>query len=446
MWNDKVIWSEGLFLQPQHFQQQDRYFERLVEARASVIAGERHGFAVLTLDEGAQAVGKVAIVRARGVFPDGTVFDTPAVDPPPAPLVIDPDVRGERIYLAVTERHAGQQDAAFIPDDAAAFNRFRVTEFDAVDSIAPERSATIQIGRLQLRLVRERDLTGAFSALGACRVTERRVDRTVVIDTDYIPPALSVRDQPALAGYARELLGILRQRSESVAQSLGQAGAGGVGEIVDFLLLQTLNRYEPLFAHLADAAMLHPERLYSVCLMLVGDLAALSRESRRTIPCPPYQHDDLERTFPPLMADLRRLLLAMRERRAVPIPLQDRGNGFRLAMVQDKALFGQARFVFACSAQLAANAMQARVLAQVKFGPPDKLRDLVLGNLPGVPLAPLPVAPRELPFHSGFAYFALEPTGELWRQAERLGAFALHVPDDSFPGLGLELWAIRNPA
>ena len=31
---NKVVWSEGLFLRPQHFQQQDRYFERYVETGA----------------------------------------------------------------------------------------------------------------------------------------------------------------------------------------------------------------------------------------------------------------------------------------------------------------------------------------------------------------------------------------------------------------------------
>ncbi len=30
-WNNRVVWSEGMFLRPQHFQQQDRYIETLVE-------------------------------------------------------------------------------------------------------------------------------------------------------------------------------------------------------------------------------------------------------------------------------------------------------------------------------------------------------------------------------------------------------------------------------
>ena len=42
--HNRVIWSEGLFLQPQHFQQQERYFERYVEARCQSLVPHSWGF------------------------------------------------------------------------------------------------------------------------------------------------------------------------------------------------------------------------------------------------------------------------------------------------------------------------------------------------------------------------------------------------------------------
>ncbi len=77
-WNSKVIWSEGMFLQPQHLQQHDRYIEKLLEGRTRPIAAYGWGFSALVLDEAALALGKVAISSARGIFPDGTPFDFPA--------------------------------------------------------------------------------------------------------------------------------------------------------------------------------------------------------------------------------------------------------------------------------------------------------------------------------------------------------------------------------
>ena len=37
-WDNKVVWSEGMFLRPQHFQQQDRYVEKLVRSRVAELA------------------------------------------------------------------------------------------------------------------------------------------------------------------------------------------------------------------------------------------------------------------------------------------------------------------------------------------------------------------------------------------------------------------------
>ncbi len=46
-------------------------------------------------------------------------------------------------------------------------------------------------------------------------------------------------------------------------------------------------------------------------------------------------------------------------------------------------------------------------------------------------------------FHAGFHYFEIDRAGELWKQVERGGSLAMHVAGD-FPGLDLELWAMRQ--
>ena len=65
-WNNKVIWSEGMFLQPQHFQQHDRYVERLLEGRAGPLAGHAWGFVNMEVDTGAlRSLGAYAKRRGR---------------------------------------------------------------------------------------------------------------------------------------------------------------------------------------------------------------------------------------------------------------------------------------------------------------------------------------------------------------------------------------------
>jgi type VI secretion system protein ImpJ len=61
----------------------------------------------------------------------------------------------------------------------------------------------------------------------------------------------------------------------------------------------------------------------------------------------------------------------------------------------------------------------------------------------GIQLAPLPVAPRQIPYHSGFVYFELDRNNEFWRELQQSGGFAMHVGGE-FPNLELEFWAIRE--
>ena len=144
------------------------------------------------------------------------------------------------------------------------------------------------------------------------------------------------------------------------------------------------------------------------------------------------------------MTALRLLLAHAIDRSAIQIPLQDKGYGVRVAVVADKALFTNAAFVLAANAQLPAETLRSRVPKQVKIGPVEKMKDLVNLALPGVGLHPLPVVPRQIPFHAGFSYFELDKHGEMWAALSRSAGVGLHIPADYFPGIELELWAIRG--
>ena len=89
-WDNRVVWSEGTFLQPQHLQQHDRYLESYVELRSRDLRPYSWGFLEMTLDDSLLELGKLAIRSARGVLPDGTPFDCPARDPLPPPLTFPP--------------------------------------------------------------------------------------------------------------------------------------------------------------------------------------------------------------------------------------------------------------------------------------------------------------------------------------------------------------------
>jgi type VI secretion system protein ImpJ len=442
-WQKKVVWSEGMFLKPQHFQQQERYIEFATHARSQVLQEFFWGFFDIELDDQALSLGKIIIRTARGLFQDGTPFHFPQQGLAPRPLTIPAEVKNQTIVLALPVKRHGTDEISF--DDAdQSLSRYAVTETEINDTNSVRATASLlQVGDLRLRLVLESELSDGWMALGAVRVIERRPDNQIVLDRHYIPPTLACGHQEKLTSYTNELTGLLHQRGDTLAARLSQPGRGGVSEVADFLMLELLNRWEPLIRHLSYIRAAHPERLYASLLQLAGDLATFSRDNRRPDEFPLYDHDALQSCFDPLMEDLRKSLSMVMEQNAIQIELHDRNHGVRVAIMPSPDLIKSASFVLAVHADVAADIVRSHFPTQVKIGPVEKIRDLVNLHLPGIALRTLPIAPRQIPYNAGYHYFELNKDHELWRQLSQSSGLALHIAGD-FPGLRLEFWAIRG--
>ncbi|HEX6842558.1 MAG TPA: type VI secretion system baseplate subunit TssK, partial [Stellaceae bacterium] len=307
-WDNKVIWSEGMFLRAQHFQQFDRYVEKLVRGRADGVRSHAWGLIEIQINRDLLAIGKFALVSCRGILADGTPFSIPEDADHPPPLDLPENTRDCIVYLTVPARQPGGVEAALGSEETVA--RYSTTEYEASDTIAgAEAEAQIQVGKLRLRYaLATSDRTGYIS-LGVARIIEVRADRSVLLDDKYIAPCLNCAAQQPLNGFLAELHGLLHHRGEAVAARVAAPGAKGVAEIADFLLLQVVNRYEPLLAHYqSEAGVLHPELLYATCLEMAGELATFTAREKRPAKFPPYKHDELQQSFAPVIAELRQSL------------------------------------------------------------------------------------------------------------------------------------------
>lgn len=441
--HSKVVWSQGMFLLPHHFQQEARHVEYEATMRLRATGPHAWGFFELALDEGLLAVGRLGVSRASGILPDGTPFSLPQHDAQPMPLDVPADMKGELVYLAVTLAREGVTQVRFDDVDGAQACRWRALSEELRDHTnAADEPEAVQTGALELRLLRAKEVTDAHAALGVARVLERRPDSQVVIDRDYIAPQTRIDASQQLSAHASLLHGLIRQRARALGARMGQL-SHGVSEMADFLMLLALNRAEPIFRQHAHAPSVSPWSLYAACLQLAGELSTFTSDQRSPAEHPIYRHDDLQASFTPVIADLRRMLSTVLERNAIQIDLAERSHGVRLAVFPDPELARSASFVLAANAQMPAEHLRTRLPTQAKLGPPERLRDLVNLALPGITLRSLPTAPRQLPFHAGFHYFEIDRGGELWKQLERSGSLAMHVAGD-FPALELELWAIRQ--
>jgi type VI secretion system protein ImpJ len=441
--NNRIVWSEGLFLRPQHFQQQERFLETYIEARAAPLRTYSWGFRELEIERDLLAVGKLAVRRASGIFPDGTPFSIPDNDPPPPPMELGPGVRDKVILLALPLRKSAAMLSG-AQDGETALARYRAREYEARDVLSSStESADLQVAALNTRFLPQTDPTADFACLPLAHVLECRADGNVDLDDAFIPTVLESGVAPRLTTLLAELQGMLHQKGEALAARAVASGRGGAAEIADFLLLQAVNRYEPVIAHLAAQPRLHPEELYKLLLEIAGDLSTLTSPTRRPARFTGYRHDALRPSFEPVIVALRTALSVVLESNAISIPITHKKYGVSVALVADLALFDNAMFVLAARADVAAEDLRTRLLLQLKIGSADKIRDLVNLQLPGVALRAMAVAPRQIPYHAGSAYFELDRASELWRGMQSSGVIALHQAGD-LPGLNLELWAIRG--
>lgn len=441
--DSKVVWSEGMFLNPQHFQQQERYFERYIDGKCSAYGAYGWGVHFCEVDQELLKLGKVSIKQAKGVFPDGTPFSFPDLDDAPPVFEVPENTHDTIVYLAVPVRRPGAVDV-LADQDSQGLARFYAAEQDIRDvTMEGGDNISINVGKLRFRILLQSDDKSGYACIGILRIAESREDKNVILDDQYIPTCLDSNATPKLAGFLTELVGLLHHRGESIAGRLADSQRGGTAEIADYLMLQLINRLEPLARHLSQIQGLHPEILYSEAIQMVGELSTFVVKNKRAPVFPAYLHDSLQNTFTPVMTALRQCLSMVYEQTATALTLVEKKYGIRVAQIPDRSMIGSAMFVLAARADIPENSLRTNLPAQIKIGPVERIRQLVNAAMPGIPLKAMPVAPRQIPYHSGYAYFELEPTSDFWKELQHSGGFAVHIGGD-FPGLELEFWAIRQ--
>ncbi|MFV0334209.1 MAG: type VI secretion system baseplate subunit TssK [Tropicimonas sp.] len=439
---NRVAWTEGMFLRVQHFQQADRWTDRFVRDRTEPLSPYPWGLSEIAVDRAALGIGRFALTSVRGILPDGTPFSAPEQCDLPAPVQLAEGASNRVVYLALPTRRPGAPE--FAPEDGTAPARMTRSDYDADDANADTAfTAPISVGRLALSLKLDSDERAGFETLPVARIVETRSDLSVVLDEDMIPPALAMTANPRLSGYLTEILGLVRHRAAAIARRAGDPSLRGSAEIGDYLMLQALNRASPGLAHLsAQAARIHPETAYRALVSLAGELSTFTAADHLPAELPDYTHLDPAATFDPVMDDLRRSLSAVLDQSAVLIPLEERRHGVRVGMLADAGIKAGGGLVLAVRAEMAQEQLRRMLPNQIKVGPVERISELVNVALPGVQVRPMPVAPRQLPFRAGTVYFELGTEGDIWRAMVASGTIAIHLAAE-FPGLDMELWGIR---
>ncbi|ENU1227866.1 MULTISPECIES: type VI secretion system baseplate subunit TssK [Providencia] len=445
---NRVIWREGLFIKPQHFQQQQRHQDYVTESILKNFISHFWGFSHLSLSNDLYSLGRIGIKEASGVMPDGTIFSFPNQDLSPQPIDIQniTDSDSNIIYLAFPLTNGNVNEISNEHNGSRLLSRYSEC-IENVRDLHTENGdlSTIHVAQLNPILKQGKSGLDAYVALPICRIRERNANGSITLDDDYIPSLLNIRASLLLNEFLTEIEGTLYERGKQIASRIGAPGQQGVADVAEFMMLQVLNRSYPLYSHYAQEPVIHPEKLFRDLLELCGELQTFTNSSRLPDTIAKYKHFDLTNSFLPLIKNIREALSVVLTPRAIPIPLQIQEHGIRVATIHDKQLLQKAEFIIAVKSQMPQEQLRKQFPQQTKVTTVNNIRSLVSVQIPGVPLSPLSTAPRQLPYHSGYNYFHFDQQGNEWKGIQQDGNIAFHV-SGNFPDLDIQLWAIRDGA
>ncbi len=441
----KVFWGEGLFLRPQHFQQQDAYHEGRLRDLGGTLHPYGWGLRSCSFDEASLASGTLRPLRISAVFPDGEPYVAPAADELPDALSLadlPAGVQSTTIYLALPLLRPQGGNCGQDPGGSA---RFVQSNQPTSDLFTEAAEAELGYLRKTVRLLTEDEPRDAFTALPLVRI-RRTATGGFELDDQFVPPAASIGAAPALMAQLRRLLdglqakvdalyGIHREPSQHIIEFRS-------GDIASFWLLHTANASFATLSHLFRHPGLPPERLFQELSRLAGSLMTFSKAYSLS-ELPYYQHNAPQTGFETLFSIVRELLDTVISERYFAIALTEVKPSFHLGRIDSQRIDERAALYLATSANMPGAELIQTVPVRFKIGAPDDVDKLVLSALPGVKLNHVAQVPAAIPVRPGNQYFALEARGPLYERMLKSGSITIYVPS-GIEDLKLELIALTQ--
>ncbi len=443
----KIVWSEGMYLSPHHFQTQARFFEDSIHFVASSIWYEAYGLVGSKLNDEALRNGTVSVVHARGVFPDGMPFQMPESDPAPPPRGVadffPPTHEFLTVLLAIPPRRENAPNCTLAETNGLPNTRYSAHAQALHDDNTGRDEKPVQLGKKNVRLLFETEDAGDLLTLPLARVM-RDSSGQYAYDPRFIPPCLQINASERLMHITRRLIEILEERSAQLAR--GRRGEGkfragfSAQEVASFWFQHSINAGLTPLRHLYFSKRGHPEELFVEMARLGGALCTFGLESNpATLPL--YDHLHLDQCFEEMDRHIRAHLEIIVPSNCIEIPLKMTKKYFYEGEVTDTRCLGRSRWVFALQSKIGEAEMISRTPQLVKVSSGASLPEVVKRALPGLRLTHLPMPPTAISPKVESQYFGISKTGTLWEQIMETRKVGVYVPGE-LPDPEIELLVV----
>jgi type VI secretion system protein ImpJ len=443
--NRKVVWSEGMLLTPQHFQQWDRYLEGMVAERFRINGPFSWGITDLEIDHDGLANGRFALLKCTMVMPDGLIIDVPKQDAAPHTRtftdLFPSTAESLHVYLGVPVERSDGMTCQLGKESGARLPRFLAEHIEAIDTTTGDNPREVLVVKKNLRIFFAGEETADMVAIRIAELV-RMPNGAVGLRETYIPPCLWISASSYLLRLLRGLIELLVAKRASFSDAQRSVLELIGADLGKFALVAAVSTHLPALQHLSQIEKAHPESLYLAMVRLAGQLLMLI-PANESVDLPAYQHDNLSTTFAGLDKRIRSIIEGVTPTRYITIPLESSDENVWVGRVPEIRLFASAQFFIMASGDIPEDRVKNLVPQHVKIGSPRKLKEIVAAATPGVKLFHTPRPPAALPMKIGTHYFRLDDRGVFWEEIKKSQVVALHVPD-SLQGITIQLVAAKE--
>ncbi|MBV8070921.1 MAG: type VI secretion system baseplate subunit TssK [Acidobacteriaceae bacterium] len=431
----RVIWSEGMHLGPHHFQAQSRYFEDSIQFAISALWPYAWGVSGCELDPEALHNGRIAVLHARGMFPDGLAFNMPECDRLPESRSIQdlfPPTREKvLVSLAVAPRKIDQQNTGLSREDGNGFRYFAETR-QLPDETTGRDERPVRVARKNIRLLLDTEDGGDWLTLPVARVM-RGGSGHFLPDPSFIPPCLQISASGTLMSLLRRLIEIMEEKSAALAvRESGNRQGFSAREIAAFWFTHSVNASLLPLRHLCFVKHGHPEELYVELSRLAGALFTFALASHpRSVPL--YDHRQLDVTFAALDQMIRAHLDLIVPANCLTIPLERSGECYWTGEIRDQRAFDRSNWILGVRSSAGDAAVMERTPRLVKVCSREFVPKLVERALPGLTLTHLATPPAAVSPAVETQYFAINKAGPCWDHIRQTKWVGLYIPQE-IPG------------
>lgn len=436
--SNKIVWREGMFLSPQHFQHQERYMVSFTRQYITQITQQSYGLTQLEFDRSMLKMGKIVVHRAAGIFPDGTPFSFEKG------LILDVplNTNNKKVYLALPVVRLGTVDVG-------QENRFRHHSIEhAFFDTTREHSDSVmlELAMLNIELKLEDEELTDYTLLSIAEIAEHKSDGTVVLNQAFIPHCLHFGVSHYLTDSLTDAFAKMQYRARTIASRLKVESQTKSYQALmrDHLWLQLLGQWMPIIEQWNQATTLRTQDLYLACVSLVGQIQGL--EGKMPSSFAVWNQNKLYHIFSAIFSELLMYLRDVQMDNVTTLEWDMQLFASRRllrTLLKDRTLLQKGQFILVASSSIGSSRLSVEFPKAIKLAGNSDIAGLVRNGLSGVPLSHLPYAPSELKSRQDAAYFEVDTKSDLWQALMKKGeAIALHI-DERIVDINVEFHVIR---